>query len=146
MKGLKSLLLNRPPKLLGCILNYKLMGGGVALTRMIVLTTSNISLFCPPEAFSVAEGPDVYIEGSAIYLEAQVQASSGILPTIFVDKCFGTDAKHWSHPKRSYVFVDNHGSVTSCCVPLRKGNNAILGGGGERWIFTVHRAMSTLLC
>ncbi|KAL8180540.1 UNVERIFIED_CONTAM: hypothetical protein K2H54_027225 [Gekko kuhli] len=74
----------------------------------------NFSLRLLNEDLSVVEEPDIYDEGSPIYIEAMVLTTPGMLfPKIFIDECYGTDTKEQIHPRRLYVLVDNHGCLYS---------------------------------
>uniref|UniRef100_A0ACB8FYF1 Uncharacterized protein n=1 Tax=Sphaerodactylus townsendi TaxID=933632 RepID=A0ACB8FYF1_9SAUR len=74
----------------------------------------NFSLRVLKEDLSVAEEPGVYVEGSAVHIEARLLTAPGMLfPKIFIDECYGTDTKQQIHPRRLYVIADNHGCLYS---------------------------------
>ncbi|KAJ6656730.1 hypothetical protein lerEdw1_003618 [Lerista edwardsae] len=75
------------------------------------LPRMNFSLRLLSEDLRSAVEPGTYTEGSAIHLEARLQAPPGLFPKIFVDECFGTDTMHSSQAKRVYVLVRNHGCL-----------------------------------
>ncbi|XP_067406305.1 uncharacterized protein [Emydura macquarii macquarii] len=87
--------------------HVQLIQGGRAMTS----AKMNFTLRILNEDFSVMAEPPTYTPGSPIHIEARVESSARVSPTIYVDACYGTQARHLSHSRRLYVIVNNHGCL-----------------------------------